>query len=179
MDKLNLKKFNSSDFDDFFELMKEAFPSIERRNYQDQKELLDESEYEIIVNKNGKHRINAFLANWIFNGFNFIEHFAVANELRGHGLGSLMLKDYLSKSNKLIFLEVELPEDKISMRRIEFYERLGFYLNDFYYLQPPMQKHHDFLQLKVMSYPRCVDKLEFVKFKNIVYDKVYKVNDKY
>ena len=176
MDRLNLKKFNTSDFDNFFELMEEAFPSIERRNYEDQKELLDEIEYEIIVNKNEKQSINAFLANWKFNEFNFIEHFAVAKELRGHGLGSLMLKDYLSKSNKLIFLEVELPQDKTSIKRLEFYERLGFYLNDFYYLQPPMQKQYDFLPLKVMSYPRAVDNSEFIKFKNIVYDKVYKVN---
>lgn len=176
MDRLSLKKFTFSDFDNFFELMKEAFPSIERRNYEDQKELLNESEYEVIVNKDEKQRINAFLANWKFSEFNFIEHFAVANELRGHGLGNLMLKEYLRKSNKFIFLEVELPEDKTSMRRIKFYERLGFYLNDFYYLQPPMQKQHDFLQLKVMTYPRAVDKSEFIEFKNTVYDKVYKVN---
>lgn len=175
MDKLNLKKFNPSDFDDFFKLIKEAFPSIERRNYEEQKELLKEVEYEIIVNKNKKHRINAFLANWKFDEFNFIEHFAVANELRGYGLGTLMLKDYLSKSNKLIFLEVEFPEDNTSMRRIEFYERVGFYLNDFHYLQPPMQKQHDFLPLKIMSYPRAADDSEFKKFKDIVYDKVYKI----
>jgi ribosomal protein S18 acetylase RimI-like enzyme len=176
MDKLSLKKFNYSDFDNFFELMKEAFPSIERRNYEDQKELLNEVKYEIILNKDEKQSINAFLANWKFNNFYFVEHFAVANELRGHGLGSLMLKDYLIKSNKLIFLEVEPPEDKTSMRRIEFYERIGFYLNNFYYLQPPMQKQHDFLPLKVMSYPRAVNNLEFIEFKNTVYDKVYKFN---
>lgn len=176
MDQLSFKELQYSDFDNFFELMKEAFPSIERRNYEGQKRLLDEAEYEIIVNKNEKHSINAFLANWKLDEFNFIEHFAVANNLRGHGLGSLMLKDYLCKSNKLIVLEVELPEDKTSMRRITFYERYGFCLNDFYYLQPPMQKQHDFLPLKVMSYPRHIDKSEFIKFKNIIYDKVYKIN---
>lgn len=176
MDILSFREFNYSDFDNFFELMKEAFPSIERRSYEDQKKLLDEEEYEIIVEKDEKLAINAFIANWKFNEFNFIEHFAVANDLRGHGLGSLMLKDYLGKSNKLIYLEVELPETNTSIRRIEFYKRLGFCLNDFYYLQPPMQKQHDFLPLKVMSYPRSVDESEFINFKNIVYDKVYKVN---
>lgn len=176
MDEVSFKQLQYSEFDNFFELMKEAFPSIERRNYEGQKELLDIVEYEIIVNKNEKKSINAFIANWKLDEFNFIEHFAVANELRGNGLGTLMLKDYLRKSNKLIFLEVELPQDKTSMRRIKFYERLGFYLNDFYYLQPPMQKKHDFLQLKVMSYPRAVDNSEFIEFKNTVYDKVYKVN---
>lgn len=176
MDELSFNGFHYSDFDNFFKLMKEAFPSIERRSYEDQKKLLNEESYEIIVNKDKKQNINAFLANWKFNEFNFIEHFAVANDLRGHGLGSSMLKDYLNKSNRLIFLEVELPEDKTSMRRIKFYEKFGFCLNNFYYLQPPMQKEHDFFPLKVMSYPRAVNNSEFIKFKNIVYDKVYKVN---
>ena len=87
-----------------------------------------------------------------------------------------MLKAYLNRSDKPIFLEVELPENDISVRRIEFYKRLGFYLNDFEYLQPPLQKQHDFLPLKVMSYPRSVDEMEFINYKNTVYEKVYKIN---
>ena len=76
----------------------------------------------------------------------------------------------------MIFLEVELPENDTSIRRIEFYERLGFYLNDFYYLQPPMQKQHDCLQLKVMSYPESINQEEFINFKDRVYREVYKIN---
>ena len=44
-------------------------------------------------------------------------------------------------------------------------------------MQPPMQKQHDFLPLKVMSYPKPVNEAEFMKFKNIVYDRVYKINN--
>ena len=36
MDEFSYKALQYSDFDDFFELMKEAFPSIERRNYEGQ-----------------------------------------------------------------------------------------------------------------------------------------------
>lgn len=176
MYNINLKKFEHSDFDSFFKLMSEAFPSVERRNYEDQKKVLCEDLYNIIVDKDNNDDITGFIANWQFDDFNFIEHFAVNSKMRGNGLGTIMLKDYLSKCNKPIFLEVELPQNDVAIRRIEFYKRLGFHLNNFEYFQPPMQKQHDVLPLKVMSYPNSVNYKQFIKFKNMVYDVVYKVN---
>jgi len=173
MENIKGKKSQHMNFDSFFELMSEAFPSIERRSYENQKKLLCNEAYNIIIENDEEENIIAFIANWEFNDFSFIEHFAVDSKIRGNGMGTSMLKDYLKKCNKLIFLEVELPENDISVRRIEFYKRLGFHLNNFKYLQPPLQKQHDFLPLKVMSYPRRVNKMEFVNFKNVVYDEVY------
>ena len=174
MDYNNLEKFKHCDFDNFFKLMRESFPSVERRSYEDQKKLLCKDSYNIIVGKDEKENIIAIMAVWEFNRFNFIEHFAVDSKMRGNGMGTSILKNYLNKCDKPIFLEVELPENDNSIRRIEFYKRLGFHLNNFEYLQPPLQKQHDFLRLKVMSYPRSVDNMEFTGFRNMVYDKVYK-----
>jgi len=175
MDDQNLGKFQYSYFDSFFNLMKEAFPSVERRSYEDAKKLLCEELYNIIVDKDENDNITAFIASWEFNDFNYIEHFAVEGKIRGNGIGTSMLQAYLNKSNKPIFLEVELPENDVSLRRIEFYKRLGFHLNNFEYLQPPMQKQHGFLPLKIMSYPIIVEENDFMNFKNIVYNKVYKI----
>lgn len=175
MNSQNLKEFQSSDFDSFYKLMSEAFPSEERRNYEEQKKLLNEDAYSITSHKDDNENITAFIASWEFDDFVFIEHFAVSSKIRGNGMGTLMIKDYLSKCNKPIFLEVEPPENDISMRRIEFYKRLGFHLNDYDYLQPPLQKQHDFLPLKIMSYPQMVDNKEFIDFRNLIYDKIYKV----
>jgi ribosomal protein S18 acetylase RimI-like enzyme len=176
MDYNSLEKFKHCDFDNFFKLMRESFPSIERRSFEDQKKLLFEDSYNIVLDKDEKENIIAIMSIWEFSGFNFIEHFAVDSRMRGNGRGTSILKNYLNKCDKPIFLEVEPPENDISMRRIEFYKRLGFHLNSFEYLQPPLQKKHDFLPLMVMSYPRSVDNIEFTDFKNIVYDKVYKNN---
>lgn len=173
MNSQNLKRFQDCDFDSFYKLMSEAFPSEERRNYEDQKKLLNEEAYNITSHKD--EDITAFIASWEFDDFVFIEHFAVSSKMRGNGIGTAMIKGYLSKCNKPIFLEVEPPENDISMRRIEFYKRLGFHLNDYDYLQPPLQKQHDFLPLRIMSYPKRVDNKEFIDFKNIIYDKVYKM----
>jgi len=173
MENRKSEKLRPCKFDSFFELMSEAFPSIERRSYEGQKKLLCDDSYNIIIDNDEDGNIRAFIANWEFNDFSFIEHFAVDRKMRGNGMGISMLEDYLKRFNKPIFLEVELPENDISMRRIEFYKRLGFHLNNFEYLQPPLQKQHDFLPLKVMSYPRSVNEIEFMNFKNVVYDKVY------
>lgn len=175
MNSQNLKKFQDCDFDSFYKLMKEAFPSEERRNYEDQKRLLSEEAYSITSHKDDNENIKAFIASWEFDDFVFIEHFAVSSKMRCNGVGTSMIKDYLSKCNKPIFLEVELPENYISIRRIEFYKRLGFHLNDYDYLQPPLQKQHVFLPLKIMSYPKRAEDKEFIDFRNVVYDKVYKV----
>jgi len=174
MNNTNLKKFQRSDFDSFFKLMSEAFPIVEQRSYEDAKNLLYEDLYNIIVDKDEEDNIIAFIASWEFDDFNFVEHFAVDSKMRGSGMGTSMLKDYLNRCNNFIFLEVELPQNDISIRRVKFYERLGFHLNNFEYFQPPMQKGHDFLPLKVMSYPRSVNEKEFINFKNVVYNRVYK-----
>lgn len=176
MNNTNLKGFQHADFDRFFKLMSEAFPSVEMRSYEDAKNLMYEDLYNIIADKDENDNVTAFIASWEFSDFNFIEHFAVDSKMRGNGIGTAMLKTYLNECNKPIFLEVELPENDVSRRRIEFYKRLGFHLNNFKYLQPPMQKQHGFLPLKVMSYPESVNEKEFINFKNRVYDKVYKFN---
>lgn len=175
MNSQNLKKFRDYDFDSFYKLMSEAFPSEERRNYEDQKSLLKDELYNITSHEDDNENITAFIASWEFDDFVFIEHFAVSSKMRGNGMGTSMIKNFLNKCNKPIFLEVEPPENDTSIRRIEFYKRLGFHLNNYDYLQPPLQKQHDFLPLKIMSYPKRAEDKEFIDFRNEVYDKVYKI----
>ena len=177
MEKSSLKIINEEDFQSFFKLMESSFPSIERRSREEQKSLFKENLYKVFGYKDDCGDVIAFIAMWDFEKFIFIEHFAVDSKMRGNGLGSFMIKELLQDCNKPIFLEVEEPENEIAMRRIEFYKRLGFNLNNFYYVQPPLQKQHELLPLKVMSYPVKVDVNKFNKFKNKVYDKVYKVNN--
>lgn len=177
MKKSNLKRINKEDFSSFFSLMENSFPSIERRSREGQKNLFKENSYKVFGHKDSSGNVIAFIATWEFENFIFIEHFAVDNKLRGNGLGSYMIKELLEECKKPIFLEVEEPENDLAARRIKFYKRLGFNLNHFDYLQPPLQKEHVHLPLKVMSYPSKVDGEKFNKFKSQVYNKVYKVNN--
>ena len=85
LNKEKLIEIYKDDFDSFFKVMEKSFPEIERRTYEGQKELFDESQYRVLGYKNN-NKVTAFIAFWEFDDFHFIEHFAVAEELRGNGM---------------------------------------------------------------------------------------------
>lgn len=165
---------NQEEFDKVFGIMDEAFPSSEMRTYTDQKALLENPKYKLFVYK-VEGDILGFMATWEWEVFNFIEHFAIDSKARSLGIGSLMLKEYLEKVNKKVFLEVELPQTDYAKRRIGFYERIGFHFNDFEYLQPPLQVGEDFLPLRVMSYKEAISQEMMDEFRGVVYKEVYRV----
>ena len=68
---------------------------------------------------------------------------------------------------------MEPPEDELKSRRIEFYRRNGFYLNDYAYTQPPLSKGKKPLSLKIMTSHESVDEAHFNKIKALLYKYVY------
>ena len=72
-------------------------------------------------------------------------------------------------------LEVEPPNGVLEQRRIGFYERLGFHLTPFDYVQPPLREGQADLPLRIMVYPKPLQDEEFNLFKEILYTEVYKV----
>lgn len=76
-----------------------------------------------------------------------------------------MLKEYLERSKKPVFIEVEGQKTRDAKRRVEFYRRLGFSLSKFGYIQPALQNTSQELYLKIMSYPSKITKEEFHDFK--------------
>ncbi len=86
----------------------------------------------------------AFLAVWEFDTFLFVEHFAVRKSCRNGGLGAVLLTQLTAQCRRPVILEVELPTGELEARRIAFYERNGFVMNPFEYMQPAMggQAYH-------------------------------------
>ena len=167
-------RMDKKDFDLFFDILKNSFPENERRDYSSQEGLLDNSNYKPLVFKeNGE--ILAIMAIWEFEDFVYIEHLAVDNKLRGKGIGTELIKNYLNKCKKKVFLEVEPPSCDVSKKRILFYEKLNFYLNDFYYLQQPLNPNDKPLELKIMSYSNHISEKEFDEYKKVIYKEVYNV----
>ncbi|TDL49728.1 N-acetyltransferase [Paenibacillus dendritiformis] len=167
---------DNRDFDKVFTLMKASFPENERRTYTGQKELLSDSHYRLITETDGNNEIIAFLAAWEFPLFRFVEHIAVDPGIRGTGVGRKLMTSYIEESVQPILLEVELPITDLAQRRVSFYERLGFHINHFEHVQPPLQNGQPSLPLKMMSYPQSLTEAEFILFTEILYTKVYKVN---
>ena len=139
-----LQRINETDFPEIYRIMQASFSDDEYRPYDEQLALFEEPEYRIYympaigMERVGNHSIGnftmhaaGFLAVWEFESFIYIEHFAVDPALRNSGTGSAMLQELVKQYQKPICLEVELPEDELTRRRIGFYERNGFVFNEY------------------------------------------------
>ena len=119
--------------------------------------------------------INFFQRRDIFHfaDFIFVDRLAVSPEQRGAGIGSSIMNELIGSTGKPIILEVERPVSRDAVRRIDFYEALGFHLNVFDYIRPPLEEGGDALPLFLMSYPQRLEAGEYEKVRRIIHRNVY------
>ncbi|WP_205499707.1 GNAT family N-acetyltransferase [Rufibacter psychrotolerans] len=158
-----------------WQLYEEAFPPEERRSLVQQTSLLTNPRYQLFALEH-QHAFAGLLCLWQLPGFTFLEHFAVLQHLRGQGVGAAVLQAFLTSSEEPVILETEPPTTQIAARRIRFYERAGFHLNQFDYWQPPYSPQKPWVELRLMSYPRALEAGVLEKVKRQVYQHVYGVD---
>ncbi len=169
-----IEKLKIQDFDRIYNLMEMSFPSDEYRTYDEQKALLNNPAYSIYVLYNEYQEIKAFIAVWEFNKFAFIEHFAVNPEHRNGGVGAYILNEMVEMLGITVCLEVEPPETEMTSRRIGFYKRNNFFLNEYPYMQPSISRGKNAIPLFIMTSGGKVDEEIFEQIKCTLYTKVYK-----
>ena len=103
-----------------------------------------------------------------------MEHFAISPEKRNGGFGGFVLDSFLNQIQKNAVLEVEVPEDTLTQRRVAFYERHGFYFNPYPYLQPPMREGQSTLPLRLMTRPTKIDVDTYERYRLCIHQKVYR-----
>ncbi len=168
-----IEKLDISEFDEMYSIMEKSFPLEEYRPYNEQKELFENEYYKVYVEKDTF--VKGFIAVWDFAEFLYIEHFAVNPEYRNQGIGAKILKEITSLYRKTVCLEVEPPKNEMTKRRVSFYERNGFFLNGYPYVQPPISKGKSPVPLMIMSSGKKLAQAEFESVKTILYKKVYKI----
>ena len=162
-----------STFDEVFAIMQASFPLDEYRPCDEQHALLADARYRLhTITENG-HAV-AFAATWNFDSFLFVEHLAVSPHCRNRGLGAALLAR-LQAAHKRLCLEVELPENELSRRRIGFYERCGFTFNEYPYTQPPISRGRAPVPLRLMSTDGPLTPAEFTAVRDTLYHEVYHV----
>ncbi len=171
-----LRNISVDEFDAVYDIMEKSFPEDEYRSYDEQKMLFSKSEYDIYVVDGDDSTLKAFVAVWGFDDFAFIEHLAVNPACRNAGIGASILAAVKEKTGKRICLEVELPENDIARRRIGFYTRNGFSLNEYNYIQPPMSAGKNPVPLFIMTTDGAVEERRFEYIKDKLYEKVYNVH---
>jgi len=165
---------NSVDFEAFWVIYTEAFPTDERRSREQQESLTDPRYCVELFEQNGIPV--GFCCSWELDDFLFLEHIAVASVARGSGIGSRVFKQKMESSKTPIVLEVEPPETDVARRRIELYMRLGFVLNAYGYVQPPLRPDSKPVSLQIMSWPDALTDETFESAKTILYREVYQVS---
>lgn len=202
-----MRKMKPCEFDRVFSIMERSFPKDEYRTYEEQKQLLQDERYSIYVAhheaEQNHDKIDAFLAVWQFEDFTFLEHFATEPDVRGKGLGSLILQEAVQLFSNRICLEVEPPQtdpdisnpiltndvstneistneistNHIPNRRIAFYERNNFFLNEYPYMQPPITKGRNALPLMIMTSGTRITKERFEQIREKLYREVYQQDE--
>ncbi|GAA0181316.1 GNAT family N-acetyltransferase [Clostridium sediminicola] len=159
-------------YNEIWEIYIESFPENQRRNLENQKKVLKNPLYKFEqICFEGK--LVGFIGIWDLPNFVFLEHFAVKREFRGQGYGTNILKKIIQKCSKKIILEVEKPDTIKAKKRIDFYEKFGFNLNEYDYYQPAYNENTKPEELYIMSYPSKIDKEEFTKVRKDLYLTVY------
>ena len=149
-------------FDLVFSKMTAAFPYEERRGVSDQKECLNNNFFKFLEIFDNEIDVG-FITIWDFSEFAFIEHLAIDEEKRAGGYGSKTIELVKEAYKKPIILEAEAPETEQQIKRIRFYDRLGFKMNSYDYEQPSYHGGEG-VPLKILSYPELLSQDEFDLF---------------
>ena len=137
-------------------LMKDAFPPAERRTEEEFRQLFSHPQVQVLCARE-ETKLHGFMFLWVLDDFVFVENFAVLPSSRNLGLGSSLLEQLRELYRLPVILEVEPPEDELTRRRVGFYQRNGFFLNDANYLLPCL--HEEILHsvpLMIMSAPKAL-----------------------
>jgi len=171
--KRMLERITKDTFDEIYPIFEEAFPVEELREKERQKALLDRPQYQLYGIRNEWGILQGAMAMWDFKDFIYIEHFAIKPAYRNGGFGGKKLKEIMPWAGRPVVLEVEVPKDEMTKRRIGFYERHGFFFNDYPYLQPPMRMGQKMLPLRFMTMPEKISKDVYERYKRMIHRIVY------
>ena len=151
-----------------------AFPQDERRDLPAQRYNVDHNHaFHCMLAENEGTPVG-FFTYWDFGRFCYGEHFATDPALRNHGYGSKVLNAVRSHIGKPIVIEVEIPNNELSIRRIDFYRRNGMHLWEGYdYIQPSYRPHGNALPMLLMSPEGLTPATDFAEVVRTIHREVY------
>ena len=98
----------------------ESFPEAERRDFALVRNLLAQEPKFFLQAILKDEQYVGFITCWKFEGYTYAEHFAIDPAARNGGIGAKVLKQFLESCGTPVVLEVEMPTDEMSRRRIGF-----------------------------------------------------------
>lgn len=167
VDPFQIHQINDPDdqqFDEFWRIYNASFPLNEKRTLEQQTSVFNKPDYRLSVFISD-YQLLGFISFWTTPEFIFIEHLAVAPELRNRGIGKTILEPFIENYSQPVILEIELPVDNLTIGRLHFYESLGFQLNEHEHSQPPYHKEDEPVPMKILSYKKVISEISYQHFK--------------
>ena len=144
-----IQEFGHPLLKDLFALYEGSFPPEERREQVALFRIFDDPQM-FFTALLFEEQCVGLLVYWRFEAFLYIEHLAVFPDRRGQGIGTWALH-LLQKMGDPVLLEVEIPYDPASQRRVTFYNRCGFNSLPISYFQPPYREGESILPMMLFS----------------------------
>ncbi|MBQ4279920.1 MAG: GNAT family N-acetyltransferase [Rikenellaceae bacterium] len=156
-----------------WELYEASFPPYERRDLASHVEAMGDPHFRCLVVFDADVFVG-ILFYWRWPGLLYVEHLAIDPSLRGKNYGSVVLQQLIDDAgDDLIMLEIEPPVDGMSQRRLRFYERLGFVMNDYSYLHPSYSCNRHWHPLNLLSFGRQATPDELEAFCRMMNERVW------
>lgn len=161
-------------WDEALAIYRNSFPGKEQRSTEEHLRALGDPAFEADGIWLGDS-LAGILYHWRYDGWYYIEHLAVSPALRGQHMGSRALEAFCR--DKRVILEIDPPVDDISIRRLHFYERLGFIENPQEYIHPSFRRPFEQHRLVLMSYPAPLTNAEARDFADFVRERVLRYSE--
>lgn len=172
MKLIHQKEASPAIWEEAWKIYESSFPGYERRSRNSHTEVvLNEDEFYPILAVGDNGEFLALLFYWKHENLVYVEHLAVNPALRGRNIGSQVLQKLIDENpDRTVMLEIDPPVDEISIRRLHFYERLGFLRNSYDdYVHPSYTKMGHPHSLVVMSHGRIIEEAELSSFKDFLF----------
>ena len=135
-----------------WELYERSFPWCERRSLVAQRRAMASAEGFHCCKILRSGDVVGLMFYWQLPQFIFVEHLAVVESCRGQGVGRSALA-LLGRKGLPIILEIELPTDEATDRRLQFYLSCGFVELSVEHVQLPFHEDSSPVPMRLLSWP--------------------------
>ena len=170
MHTIFIENQNNKYFEKAWQIYEDSFPQEEKRTLKEQLKLFNKKSFTMLCYVEDEI-VLAILFYWQIQRYTYLEHFAVNSTQRGRSYGSKILQEFIN-NNQNIILEIEPIVDETTQKRLDFYQRFDFKVNNHIHFQVPFRKDAQELKLIFLSHKNLLSVEEYTTLYQTMLEKM-------